>query len=124
MIKFTIPGRLPALNEFLDATKSQNGRFFKGNSMKRECERDISYCIPRSAKNLCITDPCTVSFVFYEQNLKRDPDNVSAVAHKFVLDALKKNNVIKDDSYRYIKAINDTYLIDRVNPRISVSIRW
>ena len=124
VIAFTIPGRLPALNDFLKATKSHNGKFYKGNAMKQLHERYISSYIPREFKNRCIDTPCAVDFVFYEQNMKRDPDNVSAVAHKFVLDALVKNKVIKNDSYKYIKEINDTYKIDRETPRIVVAIRY
>lgn len=122
-IKFNIPGKLPSLNDFLDAQKRHDGRYFVGNALKRKCENIISCFIPKDAKGLRLKEPVTVDFHFYEQTARRDPDNISGSAHKFILDALVKNKVLQDDSQRYIKGLSDTYDIDKHNPRIEVWIK-
>ena len=121
-ILFTIPGTLPSLNEFLAATKQHRRGYYAGNGMKRKYEQIISAYIPRKAKGLCIDHKCEIFFAFYEGNEKRDPDNISAVGRKFILDALVKNEVLKDDSRKYIKGLQDVYYTDRKNPRIEVRI--
>lgn len=122
-INFTIPGRLPSLNEFLDSTKRHKRGYYAGNDMKRKWERYISAYIPSKYKGLCLDGKYTVVFKFYEENYRRDPDNISSVARKFILDALVKNKVLQDDSQRYIKGLSDTYDIDKHSPRIEVCIK-
>lgn len=121
-INFTIPGRLPSLNEFLDSTKRHKRGYYAGNDMKRTWEQIIAAYIPRKAKGLKIDKLCVVSFKFYEPNNKRDPDNISAVARKFILDTLVKTGVLKDDSRKYVKGLKDEYYTDKKNPRIEVTI--
>lgn len=122
IINFEIPGKLPSLNEFLNETKSHNNRYFGGNQMKRKAETYISMFIPSKTKGLLIDQPCEICFTYYEPNRKRDPDNISAVAHKFILDTLVKTKVIINDSQKYIKKILDIYCIDPKSPRIEVMI--
>lgn len=121
-VEFTIPETLPTLNEFLQETKRHSRRYYAGNNMKRTWEQIIAAYIPRKAKGLNIDQPCIVSFKFYEPNNKRDPDNISAVARKFILDTLVKTGVLKDDSRKYVKGLKDEYYTDKKNPRIEVSI--
>ena len=121
-IKFNIPGKLPSLNEFLDSTKRHKRGYYAGNDMKRKWERYISAYIPGRYKGLCLDGKYAVVFKFYEENYRRDPDNISSVARKFILDALVKNKVLKDDSRKYIKELQDVYYTDKDRPRIEVII--
>lgn len=121
-ILFTIPGTLPSLNEFLAATKQHRRGYYAGNGMKRKYEQIISAYIPRKAKGLCVDTPCVIRFKYYEPTNRRDPDNISGVARKFILDALVKDGVLKDDSRKYIKGLQDEYYTDKKEPRIEVII--
>ena len=121
-VNFTIPGRLPSLNEFLDSTKRHKRGYYAGNDMKRKWERYISAYIPSTYKGLCLDGKYSVAFKFYEENYRRDPDNISSVARKFILDALVKNKVLKDDSRKYIKELQDVYYTDKDRPRIEVML--
>lgn len=121
-INFTIPGRLPSLNEFLDSTKRHKRGYYAGNDMKRKWERYISAYIPNKYKGLCLDGKYTVAFQFYEENYRRDPDNISSVARKFILDALVKTGVLRGDSRKYVKGLKDEYYTDKKNPRIEVMI--
>ena len=123
-VSFIFPGRLPSLNEFLEQTKRHNGRHFRGNDMKRGYEAQILYCIPLAIRHLHHERRCKVSFDFYEMNKRRDPDNIVAVAHKFILDALVRADVISNDTWKYIKGFTDEFYIDRENPRIEVTIEF
>lgn len=65
--------------------------------------------------------PVEVRIWFYEQNRRRDIDNVYSGA-KFVLDALKESGVIQDDGQRYVGRLRYGFHIDTERPRIEVEI--
>lgn len=119
---FEVPGRLPGLNEYINASKRHRGRDNAGNILKRECQALISAHIPRYAKGQLYDKPVHVSFTFWEANRKRDPDNISAVAHKFILDALVQDKVLKNDGMNIVRNIDDTWLLCPESPRIEVSL--
>ena len=64
--------------------------------------------------------PVKIIYRFYEENKKRDKDNVSGIAHKFVQDALVESGILKDDGWDYVIGFSDEFYIDRDNPRIEV----
>lgn len=45
--------------------------------------------------------PCIVHMTFEEANRKRDVDNVES-AKKYILDALVRSKILKDDSPKYV----------------------
>ena len=49
--------------------------------------------------------------VYHEPDRRRDVDNIYS-ANKFILDALRKAGIIKNDSQKYVKDVIDTYITD------------
>ena len=82
----------------------------------------ISNAIRTQLKRLTIKSPVQIKYCFYEPNRKRDLDNISGVAHKFIQDALVKCKVIENDGWNNITGFSDHFYVDRQNPRIEVTI--
>lgn len=122
---FTIFGKLPSLNEFLAAerrTMRGRGGYSPGNQLKRRCEFLIRNAVNTQVRRVRIKKPIRIHYHFYEENRKRDLDNISAVAHKYVQDALVKAGVIENDGWRQIIGFTDHFEVDRNRPRIEVTL--
>lgn len=97
-----IEGRLPSLNEYIDACRKNR---YEGAKMKRQSEQLIWLYIRWLPE---FKEPVTIHFHWVEENKKRDPDNVAA-GKKFVLDALVESGKLKDDGPKYVKGFVDTF---------------
>lgn len=114
--RFVIQGRLPGLNELVGAI---NRNRFVGSKMKRDETRRCEWAII-AGKVPTFTTPLRVLFVWVEQDLRRDPDNICAGA-KFALDALVRLKRIPNDSRRWIKGITHEFPEpDKKNARVEV----
>ena len=98
-----IHGRLPSLNEYVDACRRNR---YAAAKMKRDAEELILWQVKRMKP---ITSKVWVQFVWHEENRMRDPDNV-CFAKKFVLDALQKCGKLKNDNSKYIAGFNDRFI--------------
>ncbi len=114
---FTIPDRLPSLNEMIRADR---GNKFAANRLKRHTQERIGWCI-RQARLKAMTTPVTVSVVWVEQTRRRDLDNITA-ATKYVLDALVECGIIPDDGQRHVCDIRHRIAIDPDHPRVVVTL--
>ena len=65
--------------------------------------------------------PIKLKIAWYEPDNRRDVDNIT-FAVKFILDELVSAGIIKDDSRKYVSAIENVVLTDRNDPRIEVEI--
>lgn len=115
---FTIYGRLPSLNEFIKACRTSP---VIGNRMKREAEEMIILYI-RRAHLQPIYNKVRIKYSFYEPNNRRDLDNISGFAHKVIQDALVKAGIIHDDTWGDIAGYQDTFYLDKKEPRIEVEL--
>ena len=113
-MKFSIEGRLPGLNEMIEAAKSHFGAYA---SMKQTYTDMVAWL----AKKLPKYQQVSITITWYEPNEKRDPDNIMA-GQKFILDGLVKAGTIPNDTRRYIKSITHIPELDRDNPRVEVEI--
>ncbi len=104
MIKFTIPYRLPGLNEY---TKENRRNKYVGNKEKQRIEEDIMWIL--KAVKAQIDKPVYIKFIWYEKTRKRDKDNV-AFAKKFILDALQKSRILPNDNNQYILGFQDEFV--------------
>lgn len=104
MIRFEIPFRLPSLNDYVDACRSNK---YGGNNHKKSVEDDILWCL-KSVKSK-ISNPVRLKFTWYEQNKNRDKDNV-AFAKKYILDALQKSGILPNDNNQYIDGFQDDFV--------------
>lgn len=94
---FTIGFRLPSLNEVIREGRANR---YGAASQKAKLQKAIGYCIAQSGIRP-IEEPCIIVCKFYEQNKKRDADNVKS-AVKFIQDALVQYGILKNDSQRYV----------------------
>ena len=117
---FTIEGNFPSLNEYL----AEQGRNPKaGGRIKREYKYlAIQYLRLSEYRHWTATKPIIIHYVFYEQNMKRDHDNVFAFASKCIQDGLQDCGVIKNDGWNDILNFTHDFYLDRENPRIEVYI--
>jgi Holliday junction resolvase RusA-like endonuclease len=109
-----IPGRLPGLNEIIDAAKSHFGEYA---SMKETYTNMVGWL----AKKLPTYEKVALIITWYEPDQRRDPDNIMA-GQKFILDGLVAAGVIQNDSQRYVRGITHRFRVDRINPRVEVEI--
>ncbi len=117
-MKFDIEGRLPGLNEMIDAAKQGKGKYQPYSMMKQTYTDMVAWL----AKKLPKYEQVNITITWYEPNEKRDPDNIMAGA-KFILDGLVKAGTIPNDTRRYIKSITHIPELDRDNPRVEVEIQ-
>mgnify|MGYP005993832711 CR=1 FL=1 len=116
-MKIVIPGRLPGLNEVNNTNRANK---YAGNKLKKETEQLLCLYIKNQckAKFECIK----LSVDWYEPNMRRDYDNIAS-ATKFILDALVKCEVIKNDGWKQIAPeLYHRFFLDRDNPRIEIFI--
>lgn len=98
---FTIGRRLPSLNDYINKCK-HNKKI--AAEFKRNYDNLICYEILSQLKGLQIEKQVYVHLHFIEENMKRDVDNVYS-ASKYILDALVKMKVLKNDNPKYVKDI-------------------
>ena len=113
-MKFEIPGRLPGLNEIIDAAKRNPHEYAR---MKETCTAMVAWL----AKKLPRFEKVALVITWYEPDQRRDPDNIMA-GQKFILDGLVAAGTIPNDSQRYIQGILHRFRVDKQNPRIEVEI--
>ena len=118
MMEFTIYGRLPSLNEYIKECRSNK---YSANKMKQEVEKCVYFAI-RQAKLQKVTKyPVTLEITWYEQNSRRDVDNI-VFATKFIQDALVNAGIIVNDGQKQISSLVHHVIIDKNNPRVEVKI--
>ncbi len=117
---FFITTRLPNLNDMLNAAKTRRGHWSRYAEMKLAygvlCKHDI-----RAANIAPCLHPVTVEFVWHEQTMKRDPDNICA-GQKFILDALVALKILPNDGWADIVGLTHTWLIDLTHPGVAVTL--
>lgn len=113
----TIPGRLPGLNEYTNACRT-NPR--QGNTMKRDAQQAVMWQILAQMRRCKFERPVFLLFTFYEQDRRRDKDNVSSFARKVIQDALVQCGTLQDDGWDHVTGALDRFEVDRDNPRIVV----
>ena len=117
--KFVVNGRLPNLNEYTRACRSNA---YAGNTMKKQAEEKVILSILRDIGRWKTSNMVYISFLWIEQNTRRDLDNI-AFAKKFILDALVKSGTIKNDGWKNILGFKDDFAVDKNRPRIEVVIK-
>jgi Holliday junction resolvase RusA-like endonuclease len=112
---FTIEGRLPSLNEYINAERRNR---FAGAKLKKQ----YTEMVARAAKDVPhFSNPVGVSILWIEPNRRRDLDNIY-FGKKFILDGLVLAGVIENDDQRHVISLSDSIAVDSDNPRIEVTI--
>lgn len=113
--KAIIPGRLPSLNEYIAACRTNP---HAGAKMKAEAEQRVMWSLARLPH---LKKPIRINFFWVEPNARRDLDNISA-GKKFILDAMQKAGKLPNDNRKYVKGFSDDFAVDKNNPRIELTI--
>lgn len=117
---FTINRQLPSLNDVIAANRTNR---YAGAYLKKDIEEAIGWDIKQALVKgdlKPLTTPCIVKIHWYEATKRRDVDNIQS-SQKFILDALVKNGVLKNDSRRYVRQIEHT-VYDSDRNRVFVSL--
>lgn len=116
--RFTIPGRLPGLNEIVGAARYN--RFAAASQKKKATELCAQHVI--ASRIPAFKGPVALTIDWIEPNNRRDIDNVAAGA-KFILDALVSSGRLPNDSRKWVKALTHTFPpADKMNPRVEVAL--
>ena len=110
--KFTIPGALPGLNEYINAERNNK---HKAAKMKKQAEHTIILFIKQQLRGLKIQRPVLINYLWVEKNARRDKDNI-AFAKKFIQDSLVKAGVIENDGWERVEGFTDEFSIDQEGP--------
>lgn len=113
---FTVPGRLPNLNDMIDAARANR---YASAEMKKSNTELVAWCVKRA--KIPKMKRVSLSVAWYEPNEKRDPDNIEA-AVKFILDGLVAAGVLENDGRKQIATIKHDIYTDKIKPRIEVEI--
>lgn len=113
-----IPGRLPGINEYINATRANR---FKGAQMKRKAQDICEAGILQSGVTMT-SRPVVIHYTWYELNQRRDHDNVSGFGHKVIQDALVACGVLSDDGWNEVRGYTDTFKLDKEHPRIEITL--
>lgn len=121
--EFTIQEKLPSLNECINANRRN---IYAGANFKKDVEEIIGMYIQQGLSSGTLTPmgetPCEVYIDWYEKTKRRDVDNIQS-SQKFILDALQKNGVLKNDSRKFVKQVHHMvydadldYVVVRLEP--------
>ena len=116
-VTFTIPGRLPGLNEYTAANRTHPKA---GARAKKEAEWQVAWGV-KIARLEPIEGPVFLTFAWHEPDRRRDVDNV-AFAKKFILDALVRLGILAGDGRKHVVGFSDEFHLDRRRPRVVVTI--
>lgn len=108
--KLELPLKLPSLNEYVRVCR---GNKYASANLKKDIEDEIIYYIKKQVKTQ-IKEPVVIKFTWIETSKKRDLDNI-AFAKKFILDALVKSGVLKNDNYKFVKGFKDVFKFEKEN---------
>lgn len=118
-VKLTISGRLPGLNEYIAAERTNRHAAAK---MKREAQQAVEWCVRSQLRGVRFAKPVRMAYRWYERDKKRDKDNVSAFGRKVIQDALVHTGVLKNDNWACVDGFSDQFEVDKKRPRIEVEI--
>ena len=75
------------------------------NKLKQDVQNEIKRYIGNAPRFI---NPVKLHFIWIEKDARRDLDNV-AFAKKFILDALVNNEILVDDSQRFVQGFSDDF---------------
>lgn len=114
-----IPGRLPGLNEYVEAERRNR---FRAAKLKRDAQDWVILCIKKHMRGVHITRPVYIRYYWHEPNRRRDKSNVSGYGRKVIEDALVEAGVLQDDGWDEIEGFEDRFFLDKANPRIILEV--
>lgn len=114
----TIKGRLAGLNEIVSANRTH---WAKGAKLKEHETSLVMWNAKIHLRGVKIIKPIILEIDWFEQNSKRDIDNIASGV-KFILDGLVQAGVLKNDSQKYVVGLVHKFYVDKDNPRVEVKL--
>ena len=117
---FIIRQKLPSLNDTLRYNRTNK---YLGAKFKHEIEEMIGWSIRNALTSQAlhkVIKPVIVHIKWHERTKKRDADNIQS-SQKFILDAMVKTGVLKDDSRKYVKQVHHE-IIDDTSDYVEVEL--
>lgn len=118
---FVIDAQLPSLNEYQNACRSNP---IVGAKFKEDTESVILWALLQAKQSRTAHRvkeyPEQIKITWHEKDKRRDVDNIKSAA-KFILDAMTKSGLIKDDGRRFVSQIYD-YVVDDKKTFVVVEI--
>lgn len=112
--KIVIQGSFCSLNEYIN--KERTNRFIAAKIKKD----NTNLALIQLPNDLYFDKPISLTFNWFVKNKRKDPDNV-AFSKKFVMDAIVKKGIIKNDGWNDIVSFRDNFFIDK-EERVEVII--
>lgn len=116
--RLIIDGRLPGLNDYIDAERTHRQKAAK---LKRDSEQTVAWFI-RAQLRGALREPVYITYLWVEKDRRRDKDNVSSFGRKVIQDALVRSGRLKNDGWDNISGFSDDFSLDKKRPRIEVTI--
>ena len=116
--KLVIPGKLPNLNEFINAAKEN---IYSYSNLKKKYQNTVSWYIKK--QNIPFFKQVVVKITYYRPNRMEDIDNISSGGKKVIMDALVEMGTIKDDCWSVVRGFEESFEVDSDNPRTEVILK-
>lgn len=116
MKSFTLPIRLPGINEYQNACRRHP---MVGATMKKNCVKQVMTYLGTPVH---LSWPAQFEIIYTEPNKKRDIDNVIGFGSKVILDAFVKAGFLPDDGPTYVNRIDSQVVYDN-EPQIEIYVK-
>ncbi|CAK1221985.1 dTDP-glucose pyrophosphorylase [Fructobacillus evanidus] len=126
MIEFNLEILKPfTLNKYIQAERQNR---YIASKMKK---RATNYCMltvqQAMVDGVRFDWPCKLEIKWYLPDKRIDPDNWS-FTKKFIFDGMQKASVRSDvflpnDSYKFVTGFDETFDIDKDNPRVEIRVK-
>lgn len=105
MYKVTIPMKLPSLNEYINACRTNK---YMANSLKKKTQEIVGWYLKKLPE---FKNPVRIKFIWVSKKKdRRDLDNI-CFAKKFILDALQEIGKISNDNRKCVVGFSDVFEI-------------
>jgi hypothetical protein len=121
-----IPELLPGMNDIIEDCKVQRVyrrkdgkkcRIPRYAEVKRAWDKNIDVrCLQQGFTP--ITEPSHFTFLLFEKNRYRDPDNIGAGARKIILDALQSSGRLKNDGWKNVLGLSEYWVVRKEKPGV------
>ena len=99
----------------------RNAHYIVSNNIKKFYRQVVHTEL--KGKRMTLVGRLHINYEIYIGRRGTDGGNVRSVIEKFVLDALKKEGIIRDDSFEDIVSDSSQYFLDRDNSRADITIK-
>jgi len=114
--KLVIPGQLPTMNTIINKSKTHWSNYKR---MKDNYDAIVQYYAEQ--QRIKFFESTVLNITYYRKDKRTDPDNIAA-AKKFIIDGLVSAGVLEDDGWAVVKGFNETWEVDRENPRVEIEL--